>query len=358
MNSTPTPAEEITLLPAASDAGENAKPAEIVVWSEYREKLEKLKATAETLTVTSVDDKAGMKLSRETRLSLREIRIAIEKRRKELKDEALRKGQKIDAAANELKALCEPLEARLLEQEQFAEREAARIVQENRARRIEEIGQFTNISGQIDYGVLPEEEYQTLLQDAKDLHALRAEQARKAKEEEAARLAAEAAERERVRLEQEAERQRIAAENARLKKEAEEREKAAAVERARVEKERQAERAAAAEAQRVADEKARVERARIQAEADRAAAEAKKLADAEASRLKKEAEEKKKADLATKKAAAAPDTAKLRKLEDDIYNESLPHIANERARTRLSNARDAYAEEVGAIAKDLESGAL
>lgn len=360
-------AEEITLTPAAPDAGENAKPAEVVVWSEYREQLEKLKTTAETLTVTDASDKAGMKLAKTTRLAIKEIRCAIESRRKELKEEALRKGQKIDAAANELKALCEPLEKRLEEQEKFAEREAARIASENRARRIEEIGKYTNISGQIDYGAMTEEEYQALLKDAKDIFELREKQAREAQEAEAVRLAAETAERERVRLEQEAERKRIAEENARLKKEVEAREAAAKAERDRIEKERAAERAKAEAERRALEEKARIERekaaeearkerARIQAEADKAAAEAKRLADIEAARLKKEVEEKKAKALAEKKAAAAPDAEKVRAYAAALIDQPPLSLKSKTAHQRFVIAHGEYIRAMEMIAQDLEGG--
>jgi hypothetical protein len=63
-----------------------------------------------------------MKLARVTRLTLRELRIAIEHRRKELGEHHLRETQRINAGAKALKDLIEPLEARLLEQEEFAER--------------------------------------------------------------------------------------------------------------------------------------------------------------------------------------------------------------------------------------------
>ena len=95
------------------------------IWSDFRDKIAALKSTAETLTVTSEDDRAEMKLARQTRLNLREIRIAVESRRKELGEDALRRKQSIDADAKAIKDAIEPMEARLLECEEYAERAMA-----------------------------------------------------------------------------------------------------------------------------------------------------------------------------------------------------------------------------------------
>jgi hypothetical protein len=53
------------------------------IWSKFRADAEKLKTTATTLTVTSLDDKANMRLARQTRLSLREIRLGLTATHKE-----------------------------------------------------------------------------------------------------------------------------------------------------------------------------------------------------------------------------------------------------------------------------------
>ncbi len=78
-------------------------------------------ARAKTIVVTSEDQKAEMQLARTGRLFLREKRIAIEKARKALKEQALREGKAIDGIANVLKALIEPVEDYLDKQENFAE---------------------------------------------------------------------------------------------------------------------------------------------------------------------------------------------------------------------------------------------
>ncbi len=76
---------------------------------------------AKTLVVTRADQTAEMQMARSGRLFLKEKRLAIEKSRKELKEEALREGKAIDGIANVLKALIVPIEEYLDQQEHFVE---------------------------------------------------------------------------------------------------------------------------------------------------------------------------------------------------------------------------------------------
>ena len=81
------------------------------------------------IVVTSVDDKEGMKRAREIRLKLKDIRVNVEKTRKELKEDSLRYGRAIDGVANVLKQMIEPAENHLQKQEDFA-KEQERIKKE------------------------------------------------------------------------------------------------------------------------------------------------------------------------------------------------------------------------------------
>ena len=206
---------------------------------------------ARDIAVKDEGDTHMMAAARELRLEIKNRRVEVEKKRKELKEDALREGKAIDGIANVIKGVIVPIEKYLDEQEHYVDikRQAE---EEERRRKAEEL--------------------------------LRQQEA------------------------EEAERQRIAAEeqrkeNERLKAEAEERERKAAEERAAheaaMEKERQereAERvAAAAEAEakaKAAAAKARRE-AECKAEAERKEREnqiAKERAEAEA-KAKAEREE-------------------------------------------------------------------
>lgn len=168
---------------------------------------------AKILVVTDAGQTAEMKMAREGRLFLREKRIAIEKKRKELKEQALREGKAIDGMANILKALIVPIEEYLEKQEKFVEIKAAEYAAQ-----------------------------------------LKADAEAKAEAERIAKEKADAEERERTRLE-----------NERLKKEAEEKERQIQAERAAAEAERkkQDEALAAEKA------KAETERKRIEAEREK-----------------------------------------------------------------------------------------
>jgi hypothetical protein len=76
---------------------------------------------AKSIVVKDETQKAEMEMARAGRLFLREKRIAIEKSRKELKEQSLREGKAIDGIANVLKALIEPIEEYLDKQEHFVE---------------------------------------------------------------------------------------------------------------------------------------------------------------------------------------------------------------------------------------------
>lgn len=139
-----------------------------------RTQAEKLKLTAETLTVTSIDDKAGMKLARSTRLALKEVRVAITHRHSELKEHINEEGRLLDRKKRELFALIEPLEARMLECEEFAEREAVRIAEAKCAARIAELEPFTKSPPWHltipNLGKLSDEDYAGLLASCKLTH--------------------------------------------------------------------------------------------------------------------------------------------------------------------------------------------
>jgi hypothetical protein len=271
------------------------------IWQSFEQKVAKFKLTAETLTVTDVTQKAEMKLARQTRLALKDLRVEIENRRRELGEAALREKQRIDGAAKKLKEAIEPLETRLLEQEQFEEREQARIEEEKRVARTAEITPLLSGPILIDLGKMPDAEYAKVLQDAKDAQSVRL--ARELKEKQDAEAAAKA-EADRI------EAQRI--ENERLKAELE---KAAA------------DRKAAEEAAAIAAEKARVER-----EAIEAAAKAQREADAKAAREAKEKADK-------ERAAAEAEAAAL--LQRELAK---ARAAMEAAEKKVKAERDAAME--------------
>lgn len=270
------------------------------------------------IRVTDASQTREMKLARESRLALREIRIKAEKTRKALKDESLRTGKAIDGAYNILEFLIAPLEKSLLEQEQFVERiEAARKAELKRAREAE-LAPFGIDPAFYNLDDMPEDQFAKLVGDAKLAHEAKIEAARRLEEERIKREQAEAEERERMRKE-----------NERLKREADEREAAIKAERAKVDAERKA-----------AEEEARKERLRLQAiaEAERQKAEAERQAkaklEAEAKRIQEEARKLEERIAEEKrKAAAAPDMEKLIAHAAAIGAIQIPDMDTQDART-------------------------
>lgn len=312
---------------------------------------------AEAIKVTDVNDIRGMKVARESRLAVREIRLEVEKTRKDLKEDALRTGRAIDAVANLLKAAIEPIESHLQEQEEYAMRIRSKQIAELTQKRTQEVTEAEGNPLFLKLGEMPEADYAVMLQGLKDAKAARKVAAEKAEadriaKEKAAAEAIEAQRLENQRLKAEAARQaqELAAERQRQAEEAKrlEAERKAEVarlkadqdEKDRIAREEQAAIEAAAEVQRKTDEalvKAAKE-AQEKAEAELAARQ-KAEADALAERLKAEAEEQERLFQQQQALVRAPDADKLRKLAADFKALPIPEMGTEAGQTAIKFAK-------------------
>jgi hypothetical protein len=166
-------------------------------FKEFEEKAIEWKEKAEALVVTDASDTDLMASAREARLALRQIRIGVNHKHAELKEEALKTGQTLDAIRRRLVGLIEPLESHLQEQEDFVaikEREAKEQLTNERIALLEPyIGEQASL---MSLGDMDEAVFNTVLEGQKA--------AQKQKEqEEADRIASEAKAAEGVRIEQE-----------------------------------------------------------------------------------------------------------------------------------------------------------
>ena len=250
---------------------EGMKRADLpTIWNSFFADVSALKQTAETLTVTDAGDVHKIKLARQTRLELRQIRLAIEARRKEMTEFHLKTKQEIDKSAKWLKDLIEPLEARLEDQEKFVERQEAT---RKEALRVERVGLLSPFADCTPYPLadMPEDAFTAPLESSK--------------------FAFE--QRQRAEAEATQERARVFQENERLRAEAVLKDQTAAAERAKA---AAAERALAA-----------------------ARAELRRQVDASAAAVRRDEAEKAEAE---RKAAAAPDREKLQAfiLEMTVYH--------------------------------------
>lgn len=211
------PPEESQLLTVVHQSGLEPESQQrlIASFQPLFEQAEKWRQQVATIKVTDVSQVREMKMARESRLALREIRVKAEKARKALKEDVLRRGKAIDGIYNTLEFLIAPLEKSLLEQEQFAQRKEDERIAKVKAEREELLKPYGIDVSLFQLGLMPDEAWANLLDGTRLSHEAKQEVARKA---EVARIEAENA-----RL---AEEKRIRDENARLIAEKAEREAA------------------------------------------------------------------------------------------------------------------------------------
>ena len=179
--------------------------------------------------ITNPEDPRQQKMAREIRLGLKDVRCDVERARKTLKEEAVRRGKAVDGYANVLKYLCQPVEDKLEQIEKIAEfREAERIrkmIEIRTALILAEGGDSTIYN----FGNMTDEAFAIILQSAKDARVKREEEAKRLNEERLAKERADLEEREAQRIE-----------NERLKAEAKARDEAAKIEREKAAAEKKA----------------------------------------------------------------------------------------------------------------------
>lgn len=342
--------------PVDVDKLDTAQPLALI-FQPFQTVLEKWEAKASALIVTDISQKTEMKMARVARLEIRDARLALEVERKSRVEHLKARSSKIDAAARTVRVKLEAMEETFRASEQFAERYEATLKAELKIKREAEITPFLDSPILGDLSLLLEENYQSRLADAKFVRQAKLDAAAKA---EADRLAKEAADK--------AERERIAAENARLKAEAEAATKRLVAEQARVEAERKAEREKAAAEQARKDREAQeklqaerdareIERKKAQAESDRLKAELESKAKAEAQakaadQARVEADRKAKA-KADRIAASAPDKAKVDGYIAAINFIPIPEFKNDELPNVIKGLRETITLQLAKIATAL-----
>ncbi len=125
---------------------------------------------AKTLVVTDASQVREMKMAREGRLALRDIRIAANKKRIALKEDSTRYGKAVQNVYNLIDDLCTPAEKHLEEQEKFVEIQEENRKAELKAIRTAELAPYMEFSGCVIYslGEYTEDEYQKILSDCKE----------------------------------------------------------------------------------------------------------------------------------------------------------------------------------------------
>lgn len=207
------------------------------------------------LTINGIEDKEGLQKVHDARMEVKRWRVDVEKKRKELKADALEYGRKVDAEAKRITKMLEPIEQHLLSQETAVKEEIERIKEQKKREAEQKLADRVDklrAVGDKTPGVLlrdwSDEGFEAHLKDATAKF-----------EAEQARLEAERIEQEKI---QQAERERMEAERQKLE------EQRAEIERQRAEAEakRKAEEERLAEERRIQEQKLAAERAELEAE--------------------------------------------------------------------------------------------
>jgi len=234
-----------------------------------------------SIVVTKEDQFDLMADARTKRLALKNIRVEVEKKRKELKENSLRTGRAIDSVAKYVKDTIEPAEEYLDLQEKFGEIKAAEKAAKIKLDRIEKLMQYTDDISLYNLDGMSDEQFESLLAGIKSQHEAKLADEKRIEDERIAQEKAAIVEQERIKIENES-----------LRKEAEAKEV-----------EREIERKAEADQQ-----------AKIQAVADKARIAAQVELDKERAKLETIEAEQKARDDADKKAQIEKDDAERRAL--------------------------------------------
>ena len=126
--------------------------------------------SASKIHVRGEDDTKSMEAAGVIHKAVREVRLTTEKVRKTLKDESLRTGQAIDAAARKIKGMIEPVEQVMKEAATYAETMRARRMAELEAKRQAELDNLEWDHTSYDLAMMPEDQYLRILNTAKAAH--------------------------------------------------------------------------------------------------------------------------------------------------------------------------------------------
>lgn len=302
-----------TILVDQNIARENAKNL-IEAFGAPFEEAGKILTDYKEIIVTEEDQFDLMNTARNKRLALKNVRIEVEKKRKELKEDSLKVGRAVDSVARFVRETIEPAEKYLEQQEKFAELRQAERATALKAKRVEQLMQYTKDLSVYNLDHMTEEQFNTLVNTLKAQQGANIAEQKRILDEAEAKSKAEREDQERIRIE-----------NAKLKKEADEREAKALEERRKAEAE-------AAKAQETHEAEQRAAQAKLDEERKkREAVEAEQRA-----ALQKIETERQVAEESKRQALLAPDKDKLLTLAISLETIELPALASKDAQAVLN----------------------
>ena len=307
------------------------------------------------LSITDIENKEQFQIVHDARMVVKSHRVAVEKKRKELKADALAWGKKVDFEAKRIFGMLEPIESHLMAEENKVLEEQKRIEAENAEKERQIIQNRIDIL--FEYGVVMP--FQEVAVMADDIFNVTVVNAKLAYAEERKRLTDEAAARK-------AEDERLSAERAELEKQRKEQEEKAAARKAEldaIQEKIAADKAALEDEKRGIEEANRKEKelkdriafeakakeeARIKAEQD--AIEAAEIAKMEAE-LKAEAERLE----AARQKALRPDKEKLTEWVSFLMDISPPELENEEAVEIVDGIMDGIGQVLATYQTDIDN---
>ena len=283
------------------------------------------------LTVAGFDDRKGLAIVHAARMDIRTARVAVEKKRKELKAEALEYGRAVDGEAKRITKLLEPIEDHLKGEEDRVKAEKDRLKAEKEAERQAVLNARLEKLTALEHHVNPSI-VEAMTDDKFCEVCMEAEVALTLKRREAAEREAKAkAEAERLAKE----RVELAKQQAKIKAERD------ALEAAKQVVERERDKAEAAE-------NARIETERKSLELEKAKAElAEKVRIETEQRIAAEAQEKERLEK------LRPDKEKIRAVANDVASVEVPELSKQTPSDVVALIRcaiNAAAEEIREIA--------
>lgn len=170
-------------------------------FEEFQQQANEWLEKAKAIVVTEENKDEVIPEARKARLALRNIRINVEKKRVEMKEESLRRGKLIDEVAGQIKKSIEPIEDTLKDAEEYEERREAERIQKLRRERFEKLAPY-RIPGDnmesINFGEMHETVFDNFLLSQKVAHEQRKERENQIAEEKARQAREAAEERERI----------------------------------------------------------------------------------------------------------------------------------------------------------------
>lgn len=158
----------LSLMVANSGLSEAKQNMLLSQFDGFKKTAEDWKEKANLIIVKGEEDKLGMKEADNARKIIKNVRVDIEKTRKDLKEDSLKEGKLIDSIAKELKGMIEPIEDDLTKKANFAKIKQEERENALRLARNEEINPYSEfIPYGLDLGTMPQEDYEKLLNGAK-----------------------------------------------------------------------------------------------------------------------------------------------------------------------------------------------